>query len=95
MAAYMIADYLEEFDAEGMVQYREAARDTILAHGGKVVAAGPGEAIEGDWAPTRMVIIEFESMEKLRDWYDSPEYQTVAPIRHRSARENLIFVDGL
>ena len=66
MAAYMIADYLEELDPEGIAKYRDAARDTILAHGGKVIVAGPGEAIEGDWAPTRMVIIEFESMEKLR-----------------------------
>jgi len=95
MAAYMIADYLEEIDADGIAEYRNAARDIIAAHGGKVIAAGPGKAIEGDWVPTRMVIIEFESMEELRGWYDSPEYQAVAAIRHRSARENLIFVDGL
>ena len=95
MPAYMIADYLAELDAEGIARYREVARDTIIAHGGKVIAAGPGETVEGDWAPTRMVIIEFENMEKLRGWYDSPEYQAAAAIRHRSARENLIFVDGL
>ena len=91
----MIADYLEETDPDGMARYREAARDTIAAHGGKVIVAGPGEAVEGEWAPMRIVIIEFNDMAALRGWYNSPEYQAVAPIRHRSARENLIFAQGV
>ena len=95
MAAYMIADYLEVSDPDGMAKYREAARDTIAAHGGKVIIAGPGEAVEGEWAPMRIVIIEFKDMAALRGWYNSPGYQAVAAIRHRSARENLIFAEGV
>ena len=50
---------------------------------------------EGDWHPTRIVMLEFPSMEKARAWYDSPEYQEVLPIRLDANRDKMVMFEGL
>ena len=50
---------------------------------------------EGDWHPTRIVMLEFPSMEKARAWYDSPEYQEVLPIRLDANRDKMVIFEGL
>jgi uncharacterized protein (DUF1330 family) len=95
MAAYVLAESLEVTDPDTMAQYGKLARESIAQYGGKVLAAGPPETVEGDWKPNRLVLIEFDSMDKLKTWYDSPEYQAALPLRLRSARENLVRFNGL
>ena len=41
-----------------------------------------------------MVVIEFESVEQAKKWYNSPEYQAVIGQRFNSADSALIIVDG-
>ncbi|HEU4365280.1 MAG TPA: DUF1330 domain-containing protein [Candidatus Krumholzibacteria bacterium] len=31
--------------------------------------------MEGDWNPRRVVILEFDSIERARQWLESPEYR--------------------
>ena len=95
MAAYVLAETLEVSDPDTMAQYGKLARESIAQHGGKVLAAGPTETFEGEWTPNRLVLIEFESMAKLKTWYNSPEYQAALPLRLRSARENFVCLNGL
>ena len=95
MTVYAIAESLEVTDPNTMAEYGKLARGSIAMYRGKVLAAGPTETIEGDWTPNRLVLIEFESMEKLKTWYNSPEYQAVLPLRLRSARENFVCLNGL
>ena len=42
-----------------------------------------------------LVVIEFESMEKAREWYNSPEYSAIKRLRHNSAESSLVMVDGV
>ena len=51
--------------------------------------------LEGDWEPQRLVILEFESMERLREWYDSPEYAPLKQLRGEVADSQLVVVEGL
>ena len=95
MAAYVLAESLEVTDPDTMAEYGKLARESIAQYGGKVLAAGPPETVEGDWKPNRLVLIEFDSMDKLKTWYDSPEYQAALPLRLRSARENMVRFNGL
>ena len=62
--------------------YLEAAMRTATEQGGVYLARG-GETtvLEGDWEPERFVIIQFPSMENLRAWYFSEEYQEWAKVR--------------
>jgi uncharacterized protein (DUF1330 family) len=68
-----------------MAEYGKLARDSIARYGGKILAAGPTETVEGDWTPNRLALIEFDSMDKLKTGYDSSEYQAALPLRLRSA----------
>jgi uncharacterized protein (DUF1330 family) len=95
MAAYLVAD-VEVVDPAGYDEYRTAVSATIAAHGGRYLArGGAAKALEGDWTPSRLVIIEFPSLAQLRAWYESPEYRPLRQVRQRTARSRMIVVEGL
>lgn len=85
MAAFLLADVLPD-DSDGYREsgYLEAAKSLVENHGGVYIARG-GETtvLEGNWEPGRFVLIQFPSMEDLRAWYDSPEYQEWAAVRRK------------
>ena len=95
MAGYVIAD-VEVTNPELFAEYRGLVLRTVEMYGGRYLARGGETAlIEGDRAPNRAVIIEFESAARAREWYDSPEYEPVKRMRLDSANSNVIIVEGL
>ena len=95
MAAYLIAD-IEVTDPAGYEGYRNTVTESITAFGGRYLArGGRTEVLEGPWIPSRLVIIEFPSMDKLKAWYASSEYAPALALRLRSAKSKLVMVDGL
>ena len=94
MAAYFIAQ-LEITDPAGFEEYRKLVAPLVSKYGGKyVVRGGAIETIEGDWAPKRLVVLEFESVERAKQWHDSEDYRPVMEMRHRTAITNAIIVEG-
>jgi uncharacterized protein (DUF1330 family) len=51
--------------------------------------------LDGDFAPKRVTLVEFPSMDAARAWYDSPEYLRIRPIRLENAESNMVLVEGL
>jgi len=95
MAAYVFFDAVS-VHPERMTAYRDKALASVKAFSGKLVAATNNiDCREGDWHPTRIVMLEFPSMEKARAWYDSPEYQEVLPIRLNANRDKMVILEGL
>jgi uncharacterized protein (DUF1330 family) len=95
MAVYVIAD-IEVVDQAGYQEYCQKAPATVSAHGGRYVARGGAtEVLEGTWSPRRCVILEFPSMAQFREWWTSPEYEALRPIRERTTRSNLVVTEGL
>ena len=95
MPAYMIVDE-DVFDTEGLADYAKAAGRTIAQYGGKaIIRTTESEVLEGIWKPKRLVVLEFESREAAKRWYDSPEYQAIIPLRQKAAKSNFILVEGL
>ena len=95
MAAYAIAD-VEVTDPAKFQEYGSQVPATVEKYGGKyLVRGGAIEKAEGDWEPSRMAIIEFESMEQLKKWYHSQEYDGPMQLRHQSANSNVLFVEGV
>ena len=41
------------------------------------------------------MIIAFDSVEKAREWYDSPAYEAIRPIRQNAAKGRIFIVEGL
>jgi uncharacterized protein (DUF1330 family) len=79
MPAFYVAQ-VEWTDNAAREQYVAKVADTVKAFGGKLYA-GSAEKLEGDWQPARLAIVEFDSMQRLRDWYDSAEYADLKKLR--------------
>ena len=95
MAAYVIAD-LEVKNSPALENYRAKVPGTIAKYGGRfLVRGGAHEVVEGSWNPTRMVVLEFPSMDALKRWYSSPEYQPLIAERKAAAATDLIIVEGI
>ena len=92
MAAYLIAETREVRDPDLLKDYVGRAVADSEAAGGKVVAMGPGERLEGDWTPQRLVVVEFESMAALKAWYNAPSYQELIPLREKACDSRLVIV---
>jgi|HubBroStandDraft_6_1064221.scaffolds.fasta_scaffold2187565_1 uncharacterized protein (DUF1330 family) len=95
MAAYLIVD-LEVNDSEKIAEYRRSAGPTVAKHGGRLlVRNGAREVLEGSWTPKELLIIEFPSMQELKNWYNSEEYRPLIDLRKAAARGNLIAIEGV
>ena len=95
MAGYVLVD-LQVTDAEVYAEFREKVAGTVEAHGGKyLVRGGNAEAIEGDWEPERLIVMEFDSVAQIKTWLASPEFTELKEIRLRSATANVIVVEGV
>jgi len=93
VSAYVIAE-IEVNNPDGYAEYAPLANASVLRHGGRfVVRAGPSEVMEGDWAG-RMVVLEFESLDAARSWYDSDDYQACLPLRLQNSKGRMIAVEG-
>ena len=42
-----------------------------------------------------LVIIEFPTLAQARDWYDSPEYRAILPLRTRHTESDTILIEGV
>ena len=76
--------------------YKALAGAAVAKYGGKyIVRGGATHLLEGDWAPPRLVILEFESVEQAKRFYASPEYQAARQQRQGAAQMNMLVVEGL
>lgn len=95
MSAYVIVE-IEVQDPAGYEEYKESAGATVLGHGGKyIVRGGKTEVLEGDWRPKRIVMLEFESMERAKEWLHCEEYREPRKMRHATAKTNMVLVEGV
>ena len=92
MASYLITTY-KITNLEAYQAYTAAVGPTIIAHGGEVLVAGPGSiAVEGNPNPIT-VVLKFPSMQTLRSWYDSAEYQAIIHLRTDNSEGSMVFAD--
>jgi uncharacterized protein (DUF1330 family) len=95
MSAYVISE-LEVLDPAAIETYRSTAARSIAQYGGRYLArGGAAEAAEGGPPPKSIVVVEFPSMERLREWYASPEYAEALKVRRTALDRRLIFVEGV
>jgi uncharacterized protein (DUF1330 family) len=95
MAAYVIVD-IDVKDPKRYAEYRQFVDATVAAYGGRyLVRGGPAENLEGSWDPKRVVVLEFESVARAKEWWDSEEYRGPKALRHASAVSNMIVVQGV
>jgi uncharacterized protein (DUF1330 family) len=69
-------------------EFLSLARPTVQAHGGRVIAAGKGIAVEGAPPNNRVVIIRWDTLEQLTAWHHSAEYQNARKVGNKYATFN-------
>lgn len=94
MSAYLVA-HIDITNPEGFKAYQAAVPAIIEKFGGRyLVRGGEVDVREGDWSISRLVILEFDSKDQVKRFYDSPEYQAVLPLRLANATGDVVIVDG-
>lgn len=95
MAGYVIA-IVDVTNAEGYQEYSKHVPATIAKYGGRyLVRGGKMEVREGEWPGPRTVILEFPSLARALEWYDSPEYKPLRPIRQATSTARIAFFEGV
>lgn len=95
MAGYVIGTVTVN-DPERYERYKTLVAPTVEAYGGRyLVRGGEVHGIEGSWSPTRVVVLEFESAERARQWWASDEYAEAKALRHATADSEMIIVSGI
>ena len=94
MPAYVIVE-IEVEDAAAYEDYKKLTPASIAAYGGRfVVRGGATEALEGDWLPQRIVLLEFKDVETAKKWWASDEYAPAKSIRQKAAKTKMLVVEG-
>lgn len=95
MPAYVIVD-IEITDPAQYEHYKTLAPATVAAFGGRYVARGGATlSLEGGWQSGRLVILEFDSLDRAQAWHDSPEYRAARTLRQSATRSRMIAVEGV
>lgn len=95
MAAYVISE-VEVRDRAAMEAYRTLAAQTIAQYGGRYLArGGAAEVVEGGPPAKTIIIVEFPSMARAREWYASAEYADALKLRQTALDRRLLFVEGV
>ena len=94
-SAYIIAN-VDVKDPAAYEEYKRLSTIAMMAHGAEVcVRGGQVDVLEGDWAPRRLVMLKFPSVEAARAFNDSPEYDKARMARQGIAVMQMIVVEGV
>lgn len=95
MNAYVIADVTVNDPAQ-MAQYREWSTRAAAEFGASfIVRGGAITVLEGEWQPTRLVILQFPNHQTARLWYDSETYVQARKIRENAGVMRMLLVEGI
>jgi uncharacterized protein (DUF1330 family) len=76
--------------------YKKLAPSAVALYGGKYVARGGAvETLEGNWTPSRLVVLEFPTSAQAKQWLNSKEYSAARKLRHQTATTQMIVVEGV
>ena len=94
--AYLIAE-TEVTDRAAFQKYAEKVPETLVPFRGSfhyVVRGGKTQALEGQ-PPKGIVVIAFDSTKKALDWYNSPAYESIKPLRQGASVSRMFMAEGL
>ncbi len=95
MSAYALAHLRTPAINDDTIEYIERIQGTMDPYGGRfLVHAGAIDVKEGDW-PGTVVVLEFPDLTAAREWYASPAYQAILPLRTKSIAGDTILADGV
>ena len=95
MTAYVIVE-VEVTDPVAYEDYKKQVPPSLAAYNGRfVVRGGACETLEGSWRPQRVVVLEFPSVARAKQWWASTEYSAAKALRQRTAKTKMVVVEGV
>lgn len=95
MSAYVIVN-VEIHDPVRYQEYMKRVPPTLVPYGGRFIVRGGGaEKLEGSLEPKRVVVLQFDSLERARAWWSSAEYAGPKAIRQSASTTDMIVVEGV
>ncbi len=95
MPAYIIVD-VNIHDPSQYEEYKRLTPASVHAYDGKFIVRGGATAtLEGDWQPGRIVVLEFPTLERAKEWWASEMYAPAKALRQRISTTRMIVVDGV
>ena len=94
MPAYVITE-IDVTNAEAFKEYAPQVQPSFAPFGGRYLArGGTTQSLVGE-PPKRVVVLEFENMERAQAWYASPGYDRLKALRDRAGKARIFIVEGL
>ena len=95
MPAYVLVQ-VDVNDPVRYEDYKSMVPPSLARYGGRfLVRGGKTHTMEGTWAPRRLVVVEFPTVEQAKAWWASPEYAEAKALRQATAESQLIIAEGL
>jgi uncharacterized protein (DUF1330 family) len=96
MAAYVIVEIAKVLDEGTYAAYRTRVDSSVADAGGAYLARGGRvDVLEGEWRPSRMVLVRFDTAEAARAWWSGPAYAPFKVMRQWATKTNMIVVEGV
>ena len=92
--AYLVAE-VEVNDPEAMKPYIAGVIAVVAKYGGKyIVRGGHSETLEGSAPTGRFAIVQFNSSDELKRFWESAEYKEIAKVRQAASRSRFFAIEG-
>ena len=92
---YVISEVDAILDMTALQKYAKEVPETLAPFNGHFIVRGSeAQALEGE-PPKGIVVIAFDSVAKAREWYDSPAYEAIKPLRQSSTKGRMFIVEGV
>ena len=94
--AYLISNAESVTDSAMLAQYGAAVGKTLAAFGGHMIVRGAVPVgLDASTLPKGVfVVVQFSSMKALQDWWHSPAYSAIRPLREKSVVGRLFALEG-
>ena len=94
-SAYVIAN-VDVRDPQQYEEYKRLSTIAMKTHGAEVcIRGGQVDVLEGDWLPSRLVMLKFPSTDQARKFYASTEYSAARQAREGIAVVRMVLVEGV
>jgi uncharacterized protein (DUF1330 family) len=92
---YVISEVHAILDMTALQKYAKEVPETLAPFNGHFIVRGAeAQALEGE-PPKGIVVIVFDSAAKAREWYESPDYQAIKPLRQNSTKGRMFIFEGV
>jgi uncharacterized protein (DUF1330 family) len=94
MPAFILVE-IDIHDKAAYEEYKKLAPDTIKMYDGKfVIRGGKSEPLEGNWKPERIVMLQFPTVERAKEWWSSAAYEPAKKIRQSASSTKMLVIEG-